>query len=129
MNARPLGITIIAIVLAFGGIVQILTGVEVLGITKFGLANVAESAGISGWGSIIGGALTLVVAGGLFTLASWAWLLTVVVMAIRIGVDVFAVITHGSGSALWGAAITNLVISAVVLLYFQRETVRTAFGR
>lgn len=129
MGSRPIGITIIAIVLAVGGIFQILTGTEALGVTDFGLGAAAEAAGISGWASVISGVLTIIVAGGLFTLAGWAWLLTVVVMVIRIAVDIFAVVTHGMGSTLGAAALTNLVISAVILWYFQRSTVRSAFGR
>ena len=129
MGSRPLGITIIAIVLAVGGIFQVLTGTEALGVTNLGLGAVADAAGISGWASIISGVLTVIVAGGLFTLAGWAWLLTVVVMVIRIAADLFAIVTHGMGSTLAVAALTNLVISAVILWYFQRSTVRSAFGR
>ncbi len=70
---------------------------------------------MSGWASVIGGVLSIVVAGGLFTLAGWAWLLAVVVLRIRIVVDLIAVVTQGPGSALGIGAITNLVISAVIL--------------
>jgi hypothetical protein len=129
MQSRPLGITIAAIVLTFGGIMQILTGTEALRITSFGLGAAVDAAGISGWASILSGILTIVVAGGLFTLASWAWMLAVVVLAIRIIVDVWAILTHGAGSALGGAAISNAVISAILLWYFQRSSVRSAFGR
>jgi uncharacterized membrane protein len=61
--------------------------------------------------------------------AGWAWLLTVVVMAVRIVVDAWAIITHGLGSAIGGAAVANLVISAIILWYFNRPGVRSAFGR
>jgi hypothetical protein len=129
MNGRPLGITIIAIVLAVGGLSQILVGTEVLGYTNFGLTKFAETAQASGWASIIGGVLSLIVAGGLFTTAGWAWLLAVVVLGVRVIVDIFAIVTHGPGSTLGAAAIANLVISGIALWYFMRPNVKAAFGR
>jgi hypothetical protein len=128
MGGRPLGVTIIAIILAFGGIFQILAGTEALGITNLGL-GAAAAAGVSGWASVIGGILTIVVSGGLFTMAGWAWLLVVVVLGIRIVVDLLAIVTHGAGSTLGAAAITSLVISGVGLWYFMRSNVKAAFGR
>jgi hypothetical protein len=129
MQSRPLGITIIAILLAVSGVLQVLTGTEAQGITNFGLGAAADAAGISGWASIISGILTIIAAGGLFTLAGWAWLLVVVVLVIRIVVDIIALVTHGMGTTLGSAAIGNLVFSAVILWYFQRSSVRAAFGR
>ncbi len=129
MGSRPLGVTIAAIVLAVSGVFQVLVGTEALEITNFGLGGAADAAGISGWASIISGALSIIVAGGLFTLQGWAWLLTVVVMAIRVVSDVFVVVTHGMSSTLGAAALGNLVISAVILFYFMRPHVKAAFGR
>ncbi len=129
MSERPIGITIIAIVLAVTGVFQILVGTEALEITSFGLASATDAAGISGWASIIGGALSIIVAGGLFTLAGWAWMLAVVVLGIRIVVDAIAAVTQGFDSTIGIAAITNLVISAVILWYFMRPNVKAAFGR
>lgn len=129
MNGRPLGITIIAIILAVSGVFQVLVGMEALGVTSLGLGAVAEAAGISGGAQVIGGVLSIIVAGGIFTLAGWAWILAVVVLFIRIAVDIFAVVTHGAGSTLGIGAITNLVVSAVILWYFQRPGIKAAFGR
>ena len=92
-------------------------------------AAVAEAAGSSGGAQVIGGVLSIIVAGGIFTLAGWAWILAVVVLFIRIAVDIFAVVTHGAGSTLGIGAITNLVVSAVILWYFQRPGIKAAFGR
>ena len=129
MSGRPLGITIIAIILAVSGVFLVLVGMEALGVTSLGLGAVAEAAGISGGAQVIGGVLSIIVAGGIFTLAGWAWILAVVVLFIRIAVDIFAVVTHGAGSTLGIGAITNLVISAVILWYFQRPGIKAAFGR
>ncbi len=129
MNSRPVGITIIAIVLAVSGVFQILVGTEGLGVTNFGLGAAADAAGVSGWAAVVGGVLSILVAGGLFTLAGWAWLLAVVVLGIRVVVDIIAVATHGAGSVLGGASLVNLVVSAVILWYFMRPGVKSAFGR
>jgi hypothetical protein len=129
VNGRPLGITVIAIILAVTGVFQILVGTEGLGITNLGLGAAADAAGVSGWASAIGGVLSILVAGGLFTLAGWAWLLTVVVLGIRVAVDIFAVATHGLGTTLGAAALANLVISGLILVYFVRPSVKGAFGR
>lgn len=129
MGTRPLGITIIAVVLAVSGVFQILVGTEALGITTFGIGGAAEVAGVSGWASVISGVLTIVAAGGLFTLASWAWLLAVVVLGIRIVADLVAIFTQGASSTIGVSAIGNIVISAIVLWYFFRPNVKAAFGR
>lgn len=129
MGTRPLGITIIAVVLAVSGVFQILVGTEALGITSFGISGAAAAAGVSGWASVISGVLTIVAAGGLFTLARWAWLLAVVVLGIRIVADLIAIFTQGAGSTIGVSAIVNIVISAVILWYFFRPNVKAAFGR
>jgi hypothetical protein len=129
MHSRPTGITIVAIVLAFSGVLQVLTGTESLGITKFGLAAATDAAGIHGWAAVASGVVTVIAAGGLFTLAGWAWLLVVVVLGIRVVADVLAALTQGPSSTIGIAAITNLVISGVLLWYFLRPNVKSAFGR
>jgi hypothetical protein len=129
MGGRPLGITVIAVILAASGVFQLLVGAEALGWTNLGLGAAVEAAGISGWASVVSGVLTILVAGGLFTLAGWAWLLAVVVLGIRIVVDLWAVLIHGMGSAIGPAALGNAVISAIILWYFMRPGVKAAFGR
>jgi len=129
VNQRPLGITIIAIILAVEGVFSILVGLEALQITSFGLAQVAEAADLSGWASIISGVLTLIAAGGLFTLAGWAWILAVVVLVIRIVADVWAAIVVGVSTSLGLGSIGAAIISAIILWYFFRPNVRSAFGR
>jgi uncharacterized membrane protein len=126
--SRPLGVTIAAIVLMVTGVFQILVGFEANGITNLGLTQVAD-ANISGGASLISGVITLTLAAGLFLLVGLARTLVVVVMAIRILVDLYAGFTHGFTSTVGIAAITNLVISAGILWYFNRRSVRDAFDR
>jgi hypothetical protein len=126
---RPLGITLIALVLAISGIADIVLGLAGMDILKIDLGTLASGAQAAGVGSLVSGVLTLIVAYGMFTTAGWAWLLTVVVMIVRIAVDAWAIVTHGLGSAIGGAALLNLVVSALILWYFNRPGVRSAFGR
>jgi hypothetical protein len=129
MQSRPIGITIIAIILAISGVIQVIFGTEALNITNFGLAAADNVSNTTGYASIISGVLSILVAGGLFTTAGWAWLLTVVVLVIRIVADAVAILTHGAGSSIGGVAIANIVVSGILLLYFQRGNVKAAFGR
>jgi hypothetical protein len=129
MNGRPLGITVIAIVLAVSGVLQVLVGLDARGITNLGLAAATDAAGVSGWTAIISGVLTILVSFGLFTLSGWAWLLTVVVMVLRVVGDLLVIVTLGIGSTAGAAAIGQVVVSAIVLWYFMRPSVKAAFGR
>jgi hypothetical protein len=129
MNGRPLGITVIAVILAIGGVFSVLVGLEALKITNFGLAAVAESGNVNGWASVISGVLSLIAAGGLFTLAGWAWMLAVIVLVIRVVADVWAAVVFGIGSSLGISSIVAAAISLVILWYFFRPNVRGAFGR
>lgn len=127
--SRPIGITLIAIVLAISGILNVLVGLVGMDIMKVDLGTLGSGAQAAGAGALLSGVLTLLVAYGMFTTAGWAWLLTVVVMIVRIVADAWAIVTHGVGSTLGGAAVVDLVISAVVLWYFNRPGVKSAFGR
>jgi hypothetical protein len=126
---RPLGITLIAIVLAISGVVSILAGLVGMDILKVDLGTLGSGAQAVGAGALVSGILTLIVAYGMFGTAGWAWLLTVVVMVVRIAADAWAIITHGVGTTIGGAAVGSLVVSAIVLWYFNRPVVKQAFGR
>jgi len=127
--SRPLGITIVSIVLTIAGVIQILVGFEIQGITNLWLEKAASVAGYTGWSAIVTGVLTLIVAAGLFTLAGWAWLVAVAVMVIRIVSDLYVGLTHGFSSAVGYVSVAEIVVSAIVLIYLTRRHVRTAFGR
>lgn len=124
---RPFGVTIAAVVLMLSGLVQLLTGAEAMGWLR--ILNAPAGGESAGVGLLVAGLVTLLVGLGLFSTAGWAWLLTVVVLVIRIVADIWAIVSHGIGSPLGMASIVNLVISAVILWYFMRPSVRAAFGR
>jgi len=127
--SRPVGVTIISILLIISGVVQILVGFEIQGITDFWLEKITAAAGFSGWSAILTGILTLIVSAGLFTLAGWAWLVAVAVMVIRLVSDAYVGLTVGFTSVTGYVTIASIVLSALVLLYLMRRNVRAAFGR
>ena len=128
MRSRPVGVTIIAIVLVISGIGQVIAGLEGMDILRLDLGGAEGSGSAAGAGAIISGVLTLIVAYGMFTLAGWAWLVTIIVMILRILADAFVVIEEGLNTTVGYAAVANIVVSAIILWYFYRPYVRAAFG-
>ena len=123
---RPGGITLIAVVLAIQGVVSTILGLESAGVLSLGLGAAAES-GAQGWGYVISGLLTLLVAYGLFSLQGWARMVAMIVLVVRIAFDVWAIVTHGLGSSIGIAAVVQLVVSALILWYLTTPRVREAF--
>jgi uncharacterized membrane protein (DUF2068 family) len=103
-RSRPLGITIIAIVVGIQGIFTIIAGLQFLGTI-----------------TLILGVLTLLLAWGLWTLQSWAFWTAVVLEVVDIINDLFALRQGAS-------VIPSLIFSALILVYLLRdESVRAAF--
>jgi uncharacterized membrane protein (DUF2068 family) len=138
-QARPLGVTIIAILLLLAAIVEILIGVLTFAgvftvahfITVHGhhvAASVLDTlGGILAGISILIGIVTLVFAWGLWTLKTWAFWLVV-------ALEVFSLLRHlfeftrPDHSTI--AIVLGLVLPVVILLYFLIDpNVRAAFFR
>jgi hypothetical protein len=133
MRARPLGVTILAILALVGGIFALCGGS--FGLVGSGLASIGKILGYSSlrpgaifWGSILSlavGALYLVLGWGALSLRPWAWLLGV-------GLQVFALIegvvnlVRGDGRV--GAAL-GIILAAAILFYLFQARVQQAFGR
>ena len=134
---RPLGVTIIAVILAIQAILELLLGIFAI------LAIFAAGHAISGSGhtttgtvvdvlggtlggiSLVVGILTLIFAIGLWTLKRWAFWLTVIIEFISLIRHVLE-LTHPNASV--GTIILGMIIPVVVLLYFLVDgNVRAAF--
>ena len=124
---RPIGVTVVAIILMVTGVFILLLGLEGAGITKFGLAPLAPNNGLYAPTVIISGIASLVAAFGLFTMARWAWYLAMVVLVFRVVADAFGVASWALSSVPGGVTIADLVISIVLLWYFLRPQVKAAF--
>ena len=121
---RPLGITIIAILLFISAVIEILGGLSsVMGAPPTGtLSDV-----LLGWFPLILGIIELVLAWGLWTLKSWAYWATLLAEIVIILVHFFGFLglprTH---SVL--AVISGGVISILIVLYLLIDrNVRRAF--
>jgi uncharacterized membrane protein YdbT with pleckstrin-like domain len=124
---RPLGITIIAIILGISavlGLIVIILGLVALGAAHIGgaLATVAVVALII---AAVFAILELFLAWGLWTLKAWAFWATAVIEALRVLDGLYALfIQH----AAIGSAILSLIFPIIILIYlFADRNVRTAF--
>ena len=109
-RARPLGITIISIILGIEGILGIIGGIALLG------------AGALGITTLVLGVLHLVLAWGLWTVKTWAFWGTVILEVLVLINGIFGL------SQNLGHGITSLVFAVIVLIYmFADRNVRAAF--
>ncbi len=136
-RSRPLGVTIIAVLLIIAGVVELVVGglaiaaVLALGhtIAQHGHGAtgtlVDAAGGVLGGISIVIGILTLIFAWGLWTLKSWAFWLTV-------ALELFSLLRHlfeffRPHPSVVGIVL-GMIIPVVVLVYFLADqNVRAAF--
>jgi uncharacterized membrane protein (DUF2068 family) len=117
--SRPLGVTIISILLGINGVLLIIVGLTAV------LAGGVTGAGFVffvGWIPLIFGILSLILAWGLWNLRPWAFWTAVVLEALSILNDVLGFTNNGSRH------IGDLIISLIILLYLLLDrNVRAAF--
>jgi hypothetical protein len=123
---RPLGVTIVAILMIINGIILIASGI--FGVSTAGLlgADLGSLAGaIAATSSIVIalGVASLIIAWGLLTGRGWAWIVTVIISIISIIMSIIAIATGNFGS------IISLIINGVILYYMYRPDVKAYFGR
>ena len=117
-RSRPLGITIIAVIMGIQGILGIIAGI--LSLTASGANPAFAVAGII---TLILGVLYLVLAWGLWTLQPWAFWATVVLEVIALINGIFALTQGNTGTGL-----LNIVLALIILIYlFADRNVRAAF--
>ena len=128
--ARPMGITILAVLSAIGGVLSILGGIALIGLGGVGAASTGQAA-LFGLGAIFGllllasGIASLAFAYGAWTLQPWAWTLGVALQILSIALAVFAVI----GGSDISSQIIGVAISAIILYYLMQPSIKAAFGR
>ena len=127
---RPLGVTILAAVFAFGAIGGLLVAAAlvlgVVDVASIGLTTTGLSATSVGLGIVVYTAAAVVFAYGAWTLRRWGWLLGVLFL-------VGSVVSDIAGGALgWQpvpAAAAQVLVGLLVLAYWLRRSVRMAFLR
>ena len=111
-RSRPLGITIIAVIMAIFGIVGIISGIM--------LMSVSSAVGTI---TLVLGILELILAWGLWSLQRWAYWTTVVLEILIVLNGVFALTQGGTGGG-----VLNIVLAVIILVYlFADPNVRVAF--
>lgn len=132
--ARPLGVTILAILAAIGGVLSLLAGLAAIGLGGLagGVIGGAAGAAIGGF-VLIGGlivlalaVLELALAYGFWTLRPWAWQLGVILSAVNIVIALLGALGIFFSSS-WGGAIISIAINGVILYYLNRAEIRRAF--
>ena|SRR5215831_8846586 len=124
-KTRPLGVTIIAILIVISGVLILLVGLGLVAIGPIiGLVFV-----VFGAISLAVGIAYLVMAYGLLKGRGWAWTLSTIVLIIGIILEVISIPrTIALGSSLSGDII-SIAISAFILYYLYRPHVKSYFGR
>ena len=124
---RPLGITIIAIILGISavlGLIAIVLGLVALGAAHLGGA-LATAAIVALIIAAVFALLELLLAWGLWTLKPWAFWATAVIEAIRLLDALYALFFQ---HVAIGTAILGLIIPLIILIYlFADRNVRAAF--
>jgi lysylphosphatidylglycerol synthetase-like protein (DUF2156 family) len=115
-NYRPFGVTVIAILLAIGGIGSLLSGLTVLALIPI-------------LGIILAGILFIIglayfaVAYGLWAGSSWAWIVTLILCGIAIIVGIGSIVIGHVGSLFL------IIINGIIIYYLYQPKVKEYFGK
>jgi uncharacterized membrane protein HdeD (DUF308 family) len=107
---RPLGVTLVAILTAIGGLIFLGSGLTLL-IIGFGFLL------------LVLGIAYLVMAYGLWNGRGWAWTITLILSVIGIIVAIATIVTQNY------TAVINVIIHGVVIYYLYRPNVKAFFGK
>jgi hypothetical protein len=117
---RPVGVTIIAIVAAAGGLLSLFGGASRLagmGTGPIALAYVV----------IVFGILGLALGAGFFTGAKWAWMAGIVIYIISIGLGIAEILYGGQVGLIGG--IIRTIAGIIIPIYLTRPKPKSFFGR
>lgn len=129
IRRRPIGVTIIAILVAIAGIITLISSCSWffgVGIFGFHLPGGIRRFGVwYGIFSLVIGLIQLYFAWGLWSLQRWAYLATVIIEILNV---VLTIVSWTQGYFNWPSFLLNLVIPVVILVYFLADSdVREAF--
>jgi len=129
-TARPMGITILAVLSAIGGVLSILGGIALIGLGGVGAASTGQAA-LFGMGAIFGllllvsGIASLAFAYGAWTLQPWAWTLGVALQIISLALSVLSIV----GGSDIASQIISIAIAGIILYYLMQPSIKAVFGR
>ena len=116
----PVGVAIIAIVAAAGGLLSLFGGASVLA----GMASGPFSLAII---VIIFGILGLALGAGFYTGARWAWMAGIIIYIISIGLGIAEVIYGGNVGLIGG--VIRTIAGIVIPAYLIRPKPKSFFGK
>jgi hypothetical protein len=115
-KTRPLGVTIIAILIVISGVLILIVGIGLIFVV---IGAIPLAIGLA----------YLVMAYGLLNGRGWAWTISTIVLIIGIILQIVSIPrTIASGSSLSGDII-SIAISVFILYYLYRPHVKSYFGR
>src|SRR6266852_3248817 len=117
---RPLGVAIIAIVAAAGGLLSLFGGASRLagmGTGPIALAYIV----------IIFGVLGLALGAGFYTGAKWAWMAGIIIYVISIGLGIAEILYGGNVGFIGG--IIRIIAGVVIPVYLTRPGQKSFFGK
>ena len=117
---RPVGVAIIAIVAAAGGLLSLFGGASVLA----GMASGPFALAII---VIIFGILGLALGAGFYTGARWAWMAGIIIYIISIGLGIAEVIYGGNVGLIGG--VIRTIAGIVIPAYLIRPKPKSFFGK
>lgn len=147
---RPIGVTIIAILIIIGGIVLLIGGLSLIGLSAIlsmsstemvqtgnsstdlvGLAALGMVPLVMGIVMLILGIAYLAVSYGLLKGKGWAWAITIIVTIIGLIMQIISAIVIGSvmSSVLagLGSHIIGIIVSGIIIYYMFRPHVKAFF--
>ena len=125
-RSRPLGVTIVAILMIIEGIFLILGGISGIAVGGIMADELGKAGGAIIAASSVGLALGiagLFIAWGLISGKGWAWIITIIITIIMAIVNIIS-IASGRYEHIFG-----LIINGVILYYMYRPQVKAYFGR
>ena len=134
---RPTGITIIAIVYLFLGVLSLLWSGLVFGLGGVGslfgglvgaenLAAASTAGAWSGFLGILAAIVQFAVAIGLLKMAKWAWILALIGVALTVIQGIAGVFSGGPFAFMCG--LLGLLVPVLILIYLLTSKVRRVFG-
>jgi uncharacterized membrane protein (DUF2068 family) len=121
-SARPLGVSVIALLVAINGLAALATALDLLGLDLTSQAHADEpAAGVQ----LVAGLLLLVRAVGLWRLNLLPWLATLALLAVDGATDVVELVRGTHTACVW----LSLAVAVGTALYLLTPRVRAAFAR
>ena len=136
MKERPAGITLTAALFLALGVLSLLWGGLVLGIgglsalfgNLFGaekMSSFGQTSAWSGYFGIITAIVQIVVGFGLLGMYRWAWVLSLVGLALTVILGVIGMVSGGTFGFICGSL--GLIFPVILLVYLLSTNIRNAF--